>query len=94
MLPAWRPGPEAARLLQGFATLLPLRRPSDLRGAGLVGSVVTRTDGVIGEVAALLRAAAETAIVAGEERITPDVLARAVYRGPEERRQAVERELA
>ena len=59
-----------------------------------MGSVVTRTDGVIGEVAALLRAAAETAIVGGEEHITSDVLARAAYRGPAERRQAVERELA
>ena len=47
-----------------------------------------------GEVAALLRAAAETAIAGGEECITPDVLARAAYRGPAERRQAVERELA
>ena len=93
VMPAWRPGPEAARLLQGFATLLPLRRPSDLRGTGLVGSLVARTDGLIGEVAALLRAAAETAIVGGEERITPDVLARAAYRSTAERRQAVEREL-
>ncbi len=94
VLPAWRPGPEAARLLQGFATLLPLRRPSDLRSAELVGSVVVRTGGIIGEVAALLRAAAETAIAGGEECITPDVLARAAYRGSAERRQAVERELA
>ncbi len=94
VLPPWQAGPDAARLLQGFATLLPLRRPSDLRGAGLVGSVVARTGGTIGEVAALLRAAAEAAIVDGEERITPDVLARAAYRGPAERRQAVERELA
>jgi len=94
VLPAWRPGPEAARLLQGFATLLPLRRPSDLRGAGLVGDVVARTGGTIGEVAVLLRAAAEAAIAGGEERIALDVLARAAYRGPAERRQAVERELA
>ena len=93
-LPPWRPSPEAARLLQGFATLLPLRRPSDLRGAGLVGRIVARTGGTIGEVAALLRAAAEAAIAGGEERITADVLARAAYRGPAERRQVVERELA
>lgn len=94
VLPPWRPGPDAARLLQGFATLLPLRRPSDLRGVGLVGSVVARTGGTIGEVAALLRAAAGAAIAGGEERITPDVLARAAYLGPAERRQTVERELA
>lgn len=30
VMPPWQPGPDAARLLQGFATLLPLRRPSDL----------------------------------------------------------------
>ena len=93
-LPPWQVGPDAARLLQGFATLLPLRRPSDLRGAELVRGVVARTGGTIGEVAALLRAAAETAIQGGEECITPAVLARAAYRGPGERRAAVERELA
>lgn len=93
-LPPWQAGPDAARLLQGFATLPPLRRPSDLRGAELVRGVVARTGGTIGEVAALLRAAAEVAIKGGGERITPDVLASAAYRGPAERRQAVERELA
>lgn len=93
-LPPWRPGPEAVRLLQSFATLLPLRQPSDLRSAEAVGSIVARTGGTIGEMAALLRAAASAAIEGGEECITPDVLARAGYLGPGERRQVVERELA
>jgi len=93
-LPPWRPGPEAARLVQSFTTLLPLRQPSDLRSAEVVGSIVARTGGTIGEMAAFLRAAASAAIEGGEECITPDVLARAGYRGPAERRQAVERELA
>ena len=94
VLPPWRPGPEAARLLQGFATLLPLRRPSDLRDADLVRGVVTRTGGTIGEMAAFLRAAAEAAILGGEERITGSMLDRAAYCGPAERRQAIERALA
>jgi len=94
VLPAWQSGPEAARLLQGFATLLPLRCPSDLRGAEMVRGVIARTGGTIGEVAALIRAAAETAIQGREERITQDVLDRAAYLGPSERRQAVERALA
>ncbi len=93
VLSPWRPGPEAARLLQGFATLLPLRRPSDLRGAELVRSVIARTGGTIGEMAALLRIAAAAAIQGGEESITAAVLDRATYLGPGERRQAVEREL-
>ena len=93
VMPSWRPGPDAARLLQGFATLLPLRRPSDLRGAELVRGAVARTGGTIGEVAALLRAAADAAIRSGEECITADVLARTTYRGPGERRQTVEHEL-
>ncbi len=93
VLSPWRPGPEAARLLQGFATLLPLRRPSDLRGAELVRSVIARTGGTIGEMAALLRIAAAAAIQGGEESITAAVLNRAAYLGPGERREAVEREL-
>jgi hypothetical protein len=94
VLPAWQSGPDTARLLQGFATLLPLRRPSDFRGAEMVRRVIARTGGTIGEMAALLRAAAEIAIQGGEERITQDVLDRAIYLGPSERRQAVERALA
>lgn len=93
VLPAWQSGPETARLLQGFATLLPLRRPSDFRSAEMVRRVIARTGGTIGEMAALIRAAAETAIQDGEERITRDVLDRAIYLGPSERRQAVERAL-
>ncbi len=46
------------------------------------------------QTAAPLRAAAEAAIAGGEECITPAVLARSMYRGPGERRDAVERELA
>ena len=94
VLPSWRPGPEAVRLLQGFATLLPLRCPSDLRGTELVRGVIARTGGTIGEVAALMRAAATTAIQGGEERITAGVLDRTAYLGPGERRLIVERELA
>lgn len=56
--------------------------------------VVARTGGTIGEMAALVRASAEAAIVGGEEQITPYVLARSSYRGPAERRRAVEQELA
>lgn len=94
VLPAWQSAPETARLLQGFATLLPLRRPSDFRSAEMVRRVIARTGGTIGEIAALIRAAAETARQGGEEWITQDVLDRAIYLGPSERRQAVERALA
>ena len=94
VLAPWQPGPDAARLLQGFATALPLRRPSDLRGVELVRGVIARTGGTIGEVAALLRAAAEAAIRGRDECITPGALDRAAYLGPGERRRTVERELA
>jgi hypothetical protein len=94
ILSPWQPGPDAARLLQGFATVLPLRRPSDLRGVGLVRGVIARTGGTIGEVAALLRAAAGAAIHGGDECITAGALDRAAYLGPSERRRTVERELA
>jgi len=67
--------------------------PSDLRGAELVRGVIARTDGTIGEMAALLRAAAEAATQGGEEGITAAALDRADYAGPGERRQAIEREL-
>ena len=68
--------------------------PSGIFEDALRRGVVARTGGTIGEVAALLRAAAAAAITGGEERVTAAVLARAAYRGPGERRDAVGRELA
>ncbi|MTE16918.1 TniB family NTP-binding protein [Nocardia aurantiaca] len=93
-LPRWEPGGEACALLASFAAAFPLRRPSPIATEEMASYLLTRCEGTIGELAALLTAAAVAAIESGEEEINQRTLLLAGYAGPTERRRAFERELA
>ena len=56
--------------------------------------LLARSEGTIGELAALLTEAAVAAIRSGEEAISGQTLQMADYAGPTERRRLFERELA
>jgi hypothetical protein len=56
--------------------------------------LLTRSEGTIGELAALLTDAAVAAISSGEEAINQRTLQLAIYAGPSERRRMFERELS
>ncbi|MGP3961774.1 TniB family NTP-binding protein [Nonomuraea sp. 3N208] len=94
VLPRWEPGREASTLLASFAAAFPLRRPSYLATPEMTEYLLTRSEGTIGELAALLTEAAVAAIESGEEAITQRTLLLASYTGPTERRRKFERELA
>jgi hypothetical protein len=93
LLPLWEDGPEFGRLLASFEAVLPLQEPSGLGLPAMRAMILRRSEGTIGEVAALLIAAAEAALVSGQERIDPDALERADYQPPTIRRQMFERTL-
>jgi len=93
LLPSWEDGPEFGRLLASFEAVLPLREPSGLGTPALRAQVLRRSEGTIGEVAALLAAAADAALRAGEERIGAAALERADYQPPTVRRRMFEQEL-
>ncbi|HUY48335.1 MAG TPA: TniB family NTP-binding protein [Streptosporangiaceae bacterium] len=93
-LPRWNAGPEACSLLASFAASFPLRRPSRIATAEMAAYLMTRSEGTIGELAALLTDAAVAAIESGEEAINQRTLLMADYAGPAERRRMFERELA
>ncbi len=93
LLPAWEDGPEFGRLLASFETVLPLCEPSGLGAPAMRAHVLRRSEGTIGEVAALLAAAMEAALLAGEERIGRSALDTADYQPPTVRRRLFEREL-
>lgn len=93
VLPVWEPGEQARSLLASFAASFPLRRPPQIAGADTLEYVLTRTEGTIGEIAALLTAAAVAAIDSGIESLQGRTLAMANYRGPSERRRVFERDL-
>ena len=94
VLPRWQPDAEASALLASFATAFPLRRPSSLATPEMTEYLLTRSEGTIGELAALLTEAAVAAIESGEEAINQRTLLMVDYAGPTERRRLFERELA
>jgi type II secretory pathway predicted ATPase ExeA len=94
VLPRWEPDQEACSLLASFAASFPLRRRSGIATEAMAQYLLTRSEGTIGELAALLTDAAVAAIESGEEAINQRTLLMAAYGGPSERRRLFERELA
>ena len=93
LLPIWEDGPEFGRLLASFETVLPLREPSGLGLPAMRAMILQRSEGTIGEVAALLAAATETALANGLEQIDVNSIETAPYQPPAVRRRTFEREL-
>ncbi|MBV9857733.1 MAG: TniB family NTP-binding protein [Streptosporangiaceae bacterium] len=93
ILPRWEAGPEACSLLASFAASFPLRRPSPIATNEMATYLLSRSEGTIGELAALLTTAAVAAIESGEEAINQRTLLMTAYAGPTERRRMFEREL-
>lgn len=73
-LPRWQEGDIFRRLLTSFEYTLPLREPSDIYKRELARKLFGMSEGVIGELAKILRSAAQHAIRTGVERITPEVI--------------------
>jgi type II secretory pathway predicted ATPase ExeA len=92
-LPIWQPDDAARSLLASFTASYPLHRPSRLDTSQMAEYLLARSEGTIGELAALLTAAADAAITSGIEQITDTTLAMADYRGPTERRHLSARHL-
>jgi Bacterial TniB protein len=96
-LPRSEPDAQACSLLASFAAAFPLRRPSPIATVDMARYLLTRSEGTIGELTALLTDAADAAVAAiksGEEAINHRTLLLADYDGPTERRRLFERELA
>lgn len=93
-LPRWEPDAQACSLLASFAAAFPLRRASSIATVDMARYLLTRSEGTIGELTALLTDAAVAAIESGEEAINSRTLLLSDYDGPTERRRLFERELA
>ncbi len=93
LLTSWENDPEFGRLLASFEAVLPLREPSGLGAPAMRAQVLRRSEGTIGEVAALLAAAADVAFKARRERIGVNEIEAADYQPPTIRRRLFEREL-
>jgi hypothetical protein len=93
LLPSWEDDLEFGRLLASFEAVLPLREPSGLGLPAMRAMILRRSEGTIGEVAALLAAATAAALQGGKERIDTIAVEQAEYRPPTVRRRLFERQL-
>jgi Bacterial TniB protein len=100
-LPRWTVGdgvnPEADPLLQllaSFECMLPLKRQSNLTEPALALKVLSMSEGLIGEISAILTKVAVKAITSGRERIDVRVLEEIEFTSPSERKWRTEAKAA
>lgn len=86
-LPAWRDGTEFRRLMATLEAALPLRQASHLNEDALAEPILSRSEGILGEIVAIVSHAAERAILSGSEAITVKILSDADYMAPTARRR-------
>lgn len=87
-LPRWRDDDALRTLLASLEATLPLRRPSVLIEARLTRRVLGLSEGVLGEIVALLSRAGEAAIRSGVERIDDAMLDATGFAPPAQRRMS------
>lgn len=73
-------------MLKTLEAVLPLRRGSGLAKPALATKIHAATEGILGEVVAMVTRAAVHAITSGEERISVKLIDEAGYLSPSQRR--------
>jgi hypothetical protein len=89
-LARWGMNDDYLRLLASFEIALPLKTPSRLTRTAVAQKILSRSEGTIGEISALLTLAALHAIEHGTESITTASLDQCGYVSPRERRHQPE----
>lgn len=92
-LPTWKDGKNFRRLLNSFEAVLPLQERSFLASNAMAMSIMAKSEGTIGEVLMLLRAAAKYSIINDLPRIDESAIDQCDYVPPRERRRAAERQV-
>jgi hypothetical protein len=90
-LPRWEMNNEYLKLLASFERMLPLKKPSKLVEHDTAMKLLGMSEGVIGEVSAVLGRAAVKAIETGSECISPKLLDSIDWTRPSERKWKVGR---
>lgn len=78
-LPRWQEGEKFKKLLYNFEYVLPLKQASEIYRGEIAAKLYGLSDGVIGEVAKILRSAANYAIKSKEERISLNTITNCIY---------------
>lgn len=86
-LSPWRAGAEFSRLVGTLEAVMPLKEPSNLSEPRVAQKLLACSEGILGEVVALVSRAAIAAIEAGEERIRLETLEAVGFVPPSRRRR-------
>ena len=86
-LPLWKSGEAYTRLLDTLEAVLPLRRPSHLSEEPTASRILAASEGVLGEIVAIVSRTAVAAVRSGDEAITPGLLESAGFMTPSDRRR-------
>jgi len=85
-LPRWQMGKDYLKLLASFERMLPLKKPSNLVETNLAIKLLAMSEGILGELAAILTKAAVKAVKSGKEQITLELLNSLKWIQPSKRR--------
>ena len=85
-LPPWQDDEEFRNLLGTLEAVLPLRRRSDLTKAELARRILCASEGILGEIVAIVTRAAVRAVSTGAERISAKIIEDCGFTSPSQRR--------
>lgn len=86
-LPLWSDDEEYCRLLSTLEAVLPLRKPSHLADSALAARILSASEGVLGEIIAIIIRAAVRAVDTGAEAISARMIEDTGFIRPSERRR-------
>jgi hypothetical protein len=86
-LPLWIDDEEYRRLLSTLEAVLPLHKPSHLADSAMAARILSASEGVLGEIIAIVIRAAVQAVDTGAETISPRMIEGSGFIRPSERRR-------
>ena len=90
VLPLWQNDNEFSKLLKSITMVLPLQKSSSLLDPEVRSIILSKSEGIIGEIITLITRAACEAIISGQEFIDRSTLEKTKYNSPSERRRLYE----
>jgi hypothetical protein len=85
-LPPWQDGDEFQSLLASLEAVLPLRRRSNLVNADIARRILSGSEGILGEMLAIVTRAAVRAVSTGAEAISAKIIDNCGFTSPSRRR--------
>ncbi len=89
VLSKWQNDEEYLRLLASFERLLPLKEPSYLVESSIANNVLSKSEGLLGEISKILELSTILAIESGMEKINNNILENIDYVPPSERKKMI-----